>query len=65
MTGFGLCVCGVRVDVKGKKKAIDGFKEVVNEYACYATISHDHFFGSKKHATEAYATSGTSLGTCH
>lgn len=55
----------VEWELMWRKKAIDGFKEVVNEYAYYAARSHDHFFGSKKHATEAYVTSGASLGTCH
>lgn len=55
---------GVRVDVK--KKAISGFKEVVDGCVCYyATVGHDHLLSYRKHAAEAYATSGASLESHH
>lgn len=50
---------GVRVDVK--KKAINGFKEVVDGCVYYyATADYDHLFSYRKHAIEAYAISGLS-----
>ena len=49
-----------------RKKAINGSKEVVDGCVCYyTTVGHEHLFNYRKHATEAYVTSGASLEKHH
>lgn len=48
-----------------KKKSANGFKVMIDEYACYyASVGHGHLCDYREHAKETCALCSASLDSC-